>query len=372
MWSSKERVVLHGFCDERCGKWCEKLSKFDPVIAHTVPFDPVTCTITIFGNFHEFFFRRRGNVKNTEKDPSLAEEEDETNEEDDEDPIPLSSPSHLTNGHVTPFSSFSSDWNSHHSDEGVQLPKTTSSEDIPRLPGRLIITVQPQRPIRRRLSEAVPTDRVRRDSEEESSGILDDSEPENYPPRRTSLRTPLDKTKPVLPDLTTPRVDPKPWRRYSAIEQHHVLEPTHSPPGAVISEKPRERAVDVYNESPVDVAQLEADAAKPTRPSPPKQFPNQRATRRDTIPKREHFTEETAAEQAKSGKIGTFKNWLEKRVAPKKKSFADSEPTSPTSLSPQVCSNALEFVVIPCMVSWTNHYHRSQNRSNNFSSSSKE
>ncbi|XP_055339846.1 unconventional myosin-IXAa-like isoform X2 [Paramacrobiotus metropolitanus] len=290
---------------------------------------------------------RRPSSRMIDRKLSTVEAEEGVEEEEDEEPVPLSSSpaSHATNGHVTPFSSFSSDWNSHHSDEGVQLLKTTSSEDLPQLPGRLIIAVQPQKVTRRRVSDSEPPERLlRRDSEEESSGILDDSEPETTPTLQT--QAPPEKVKPAFP-TPPPRAEPK-WRRYSAIEQHHILQPIPQPSPAKEKE-PEERAIDVYNEKAVDVDQLEDTAVKPSRPSPPKQLIIPRTSRRDTIPKRDHFDAEAAAahiaaEHTKSGKMGSFfKNWLDKKKSiPKKKSLGENEPPSPADETPQISPEVSE------------------------------
>lgn len=76
--------------------------------------------------------------------------------------------------------------------------------------------------------------------------------------------------------------------------------------------------MDVYNEKAVDVVQ-EAELQPPIRPSPPRQPPaHHRTTRRDTLPKREHFSTPESVQQGKAGKMGAFKSWLGKKVATKK------------------------------------------------------
>ncbi|OQV17134.1 Unconventional myosin-IXb [Hypsibius exemplaris] len=283
-------------------------------------------------------------ARNVERKPAIMEEED-TNDEDLERVAASSSPlSHTTNGHATPFSSFSSDWNSNHSDDGISGPpltKTTSTEDV-RSPGRLIISIVPgsRTPLRRE-SYAAP-DRFRRDSEEESSGILDDSEPESYQPHQFSKLKRDSRHEHAPAGFMVPRVEPKPWRRYSAIEpppQHSVSEP-QTPP----AEKVQERGVDVFNEKPIDVynekgVDVKEEISQHIRPSPPRQIPlgHQRTTRRDTLPKREHFTVDPVLQQQQSGKgkMGVFKNWLEKKVAPKKKSLAGGDLES-LRLSPDL------------------------------------
>ena len=153
-------------------------------------------------------------MKNLEKRTTIAEEEEDG---DDARPVTISPVGRSLTGHSTPFSSFSSDWNSHFSDEGVQLNKTVSTEDIsiPRSHGKLVIRTL----LRRESYAAPPPERSRRDSEEESSGILDDSEPESYQAPTSSCSTTGRKETHIFhPSLATPRVEPKPWRRYSAIE----------------------------------------------------------------------------------------------------------------------------------------------------------
>ena len=82
--------------------------------------------------------------------------------------------------------------------------------------------------------------------------------------------------------------------------------------------------MDVYNEKAVDVVE-EPELQQHIRPSPPRQLPaHHRTTRRDTLPKREHYSTTESVQQAKAGKMGAFKSWLGKKVAAKKKSD-DSE-----------------------------------------------